>query len=73
MRGPTFKVLHWELGVFVSAETLGVDLLVPFDETRDEDSSTIGRRLCEIPLPYPFRPDRYEAGDTAWMVDRIPH
>merc|ERR1711971_393390 len=45
-RGETFKVLNWELGVFVSPKTLGVNRLVPhrrrrrkslfFQRTREE-------------------------------------
>ncbi len=28
---------------------------------------------CRVPLPYQLTPERYEAGDVAWMVDALHH
>jgi tyrosyl-DNA phosphodiesterase 1 len=74
IRGQCYKIFHWELGVFVSASTLGVDRLVPLGyvksnnkkERENEHSS-----LCEIPLPYPFRPERHGPNDRAWTTDMM--
>lgn len=71
-RGPCFKVFHWELGVFISPQTLGVDRLVPFGTAASrQPASRADETICEVPLPYPFRPDRYATNDRAWTLDMI--
>jgi tyrosyl-DNA phosphodiesterase-1 len=88
-RGQTLTIQHWELGVFISPSTLGVESMGPFvdddllsskfgsgkklessvDGNRNKvDSPAKGRRAI-IPLPYKFRPDRYQANDRPWAVD----
>jgi hypothetical protein len=75
IRGPCYKIFHWELGVFVSAQTLGVDRLVPLGyDTNNHNSKGPGRgrsTVCEIPLPYAFRPIRHGLNDRAWTTDMM--
>jgi hypothetical protein len=67
--GEKFKVFHWELGVFLSPKTLGMDgnqTLVPFvpGSSRSHQNGD-----AVIPLPYKFRPEPYSASDKPWTVD----
>ena len=81
-------IQHWELGVFVSPSTLGVDemglLLVAETNTTNNNgnininsnsnSNSNGeneneKRRAIIPIPYKFRPDKYEDSDQPWVVD----
>jgi tyrosyl-DNA phosphodiesterase-1 len=82
-RGPSLAIQHWELGVFISPSTLGVDSMGPFVDDFDRamskfdsggrkelDGSGIhGSRRAIIPLPYKFRPERYQTNDEPWAVD----
>ena len=75
MRGPCYKIFHWELGVFVSAQTLGVDRLVPLGyDINNHNGKGLGHErssVCEIPLPYAFRPNRHGLNDRAWTTDMM--
>ena len=65
--GKRLKVFHWELGVFLSSETLRKERLVPFTtEKTYKDTEGI------IPLSFAFRPASYGKGDEAWTVDNWP-
>eukprot|EP00536_Pseudo-nitzschia_multiseries_P014148 jgi/Psemu1/213863/e_gw1.663.35.1 len=70
-------VQHWELGVFVAPSTLGVDAMGPVSTAHhhhhhhQRGSSTAEHAKptrAIIPLPYQFRPDRYEDSDQPWVV-----
>jgi len=68
-------VRHWELGVFVSPRTLGVDRLVPWCPLT-ASGARLGRleggghgggpAVATVPLPYKVVPDPYEPGDRPW-------
>mmetsp|Transcript_44901 Transcript_44901/g.108974 ORF Transcript_44901/g.108974 Transcript_44901/m.108974 type:complete len:690 (+) Transcript_44901:38-2107(+) len=73
VEGTCLSVQHWELGVFVSPATLGVQRMgvSPMktgmgNDDYEEDSST---ERATIPLPYKFRPDPYIEGvDQPWYT-----
>jgi hypothetical protein len=69
--GETFKVFHWELGVFISPETLGCQRLVPFLPYRHNKNGGLPNGTVAIPLPYKFRPEHYAATDQPWTVDGL--
>jgi tyrosyl-DNA phosphodiesterase-1 len=82
VEGKVLTVQHWELGVFVSPATLGVDSMGPFVDDSGGgrklgSTSTLGKEdafKCSrafIPLPYKFRPDRYQTNDQFWATDLI--
>jgi hypothetical protein len=64
--GETFKVFHWELGVFLSPKLLGAKRLVPWDPRKAENES-VGD--VAIPLPFEFHPEPYNGNDRPWTVD----
>jgi hypothetical protein len=63
--GETFKIFHWELGVFVYPSILGKKRMVPVVPGRDYQEDE-----AEIPLPYKLNPEPYAASDKPWAVDR---
>ena len=65
-RGETFKVFHWELGVFLSPNILGKERVVPF-----QTDQLLNHEESVIPLPYKFHPERYSSSDEAWTVDDL--
>lgn len=68
VEGQVLMVQHWELGVFVSPQTLGVDSMGPLPvEGSAVENETKSRST--IPLPYKFRPDPYREEDQFWAVD----
>ncbi|KAG7349160.1 tyrosyl-DNA phosphodiesterase [Nitzschia inconspicua] len=76
LEGEVLTVQHWELGVFVSPETLGVDHMGPLPETAMSSVAelastreTNAKRRTVIPLPYKFRPDAYDEEDQFWATD----
>lgn len=80
VEGEVLTIQHWELGVFVSPATLGVDSMGPFVNNSGGgrklgSSSTIEHRKdanhtrAIIPLPYKFRPDKYKYNDQFWATD----
>jgi len=76
IRGPCFKIFHWELGVFLSPQTVGVDRLIPLGGEKKSSTTTEERdernfTTCEIPLPYAFRPDRHDLNDRPWTTDMM--
>ena len=90
-RTEVLAIQHWELGVFVSPSTLGVDAMGPLSKTTYSVSSSNpstheGKRSAStsegskkhqyeqlrravIPLPYKFRPDKYQDSDQPWVVE----
>lgn len=62
--GRRLFIRHWELGVFVSPQTLETSRLLPWTPTTMSLEDTIA-----IPLPYNIQPERYEQGDEPWAVD----
>jgi len=71
-KGETTKTLviqHWELGVFVSPATLGVDAMGAQTTGDDETALVNGKSRAVIPLPYKFKPDKYGISDRPWIVD----
>mmetsp|Transcript_3230 Transcript_3230/g.6937 ORF Transcript_3230/g.6937 Transcript_3230/m.6937 type:complete len:149 (+) Transcript_3230:1282-1728(+) len=74
-------IQHWELGVFLSPSTLGVDSMGPLPcapESSTKANSNSGKRSTTkhddhnraiIPLPYKFRPDKYQISDEPWVVE----
>ena len=69
--GETFKIFHWELGVFISPQTLGhtnrkKPKLIPFamNAVKDDDAVV-------IPIPYKFRPEPHSSNDKPWTVENI--
>jgi hypothetical protein len=74
--GETFKVFHWELGVFISPETLGCERLVPFlpcrhNNNNNQDDDGLPNGTVAIPFPYKFRPEHYATTDQPWTVDGL--
>jgi tyrosyl-DNA phosphodiesterase 1 len=75
VEGEVLAVQHWELGVFVSPKTLGVDCMGPLSEAKGETAvrvaATGGAAMTRttIPLPYRFRPDKYHEDDQFWATD----
>ncbi|KAL3907966.1 MAG: hypothetical protein SGILL_008662 [Bacillariaceae sp.] len=82
--GEVLTVQHWELGVFVSPATLGVDSMGPFVDTGGgqklgasstsagkEEVETSESRRATIPLPYKFRPEKYTGNDQFWATDLL--
>jgi hypothetical protein len=74
--GETFKIFHWELGVFLSPSTLGTDRILPFvikpdQETTTTTTTTTNNTVVRIPLPYKFHPERYSSNDQPWTVDGL--
>lgn len=65
----TLVVQHWELGVFVSPSTLGVDSMKAQTSGDDETSLVNCKNRAVIPLPYKFKPDKYDISDHPWVVD----
>jgi tyrosyl-DNA phosphodiesterase-1 len=54
----------WELGVFISPQTVQVDRLTYYSE-----SLVSTTKLGLIPLPYPLHPQPYQQSDHPWAVD----
>jgi tyrosyl-DNA phosphodiesterase 1 len=89
--GRVLVIQHWELGVFVSPVTLGVDGMGPLPSPVEEESTKISSTVASavrmipttqfnvdttdhpsrvnIPLPYPFRPNKYSAEEQFWATD----
>ena len=74
VEGTCLSVQHWELGVFISPHTLGVQRMgvspmktgMGNDDYEDDGSST---ERATIPLPYKFCPDPYIEGiDQPWYT-----
>jgi tyrosyl-DNA phosphodiesterase-1 len=83
-RTEVLAIQHWELGVFVSPSTLGVDAMGPLSKTnpsvhnrKRKASTSEGSKShrheqhsrAVIPLPYKFRPDKYQDSDQPWVVE----
>ena len=65
-------IQHWELGVFVSPSTLGVDAMgaPSYSGTKYEGVSDVSAtRRTVIPLPYQFHPIQYTNKDQPWVVE----
>jgi tyrosyl-DNA phosphodiesterase-1 len=60
--GRRMFIRSWELGVFLSPQSMGVDQLVPW-------SPMIPSGALAIPLPYQAQPDAYSASDQPWAVN----
>ena len=67
VEGEVLVIQSWELGIFVSPSTLGVDVMRPLSSVNPTDQEN--ERNSTIPLPYKFRPDRYEPLDQPWVTD----
>lgn len=63
--GQQFFIRHWELGVFVSPQTLGVNKIRPWTPA----SSAPQPGVATVPLPYAMHPDPYQSSDEAWACD----
>ena len=59
-------IRHWELGVFVSPSTLGVDAMGPQEAHSRPNCDQSSRTV--IPLPYKFKPNKYKDNDRPWVV-----
>eukprot|EP00977_Amphora_coffeiformis_P026032 scaffold23831_cov180-Amphora_coffeaeformis.AAC.2 len=58
-------IRHWELGVFLSPQTLGCEKLAPwYPDVVDLVHDTV-----TVPLPYCETPELYAASDAPWAVD----
>ena len=80
VEGEVLTVQHWELGVFISPATLGVDSMGPYVDDSVGSGQKLGASLSTpeekktgtraiIPIPYKFRPERYQASDQFWATD----
>jgi len=65
----TLVVQHWELGVFVSPSTLGVDTMGPLSSPLASRKDDDDDRRTVIPLPYKIQPDKYNDSDRPWVVE----
>ena len=63
-------IQHWELGVFVSPSTLGVDAMGAPSSHQEIDgtNNTSSNSRTVIPLPYKFQPIQYTNADKPWVV-----
>jgi tyrosyl-DNA phosphodiesterase-1 len=57
-------VRHWELGVFLSPQTLRAERLVPWSEQGPFRPGDV-----TVPQPYSLYPRPYQASDRPWAVD----
>lgn len=57
-------VRHWELGVFLSPQTLRAERLVPWSEQGSFRPGDVA-----VPQPYSLYPQPYQASDRPWAVD----
>jgi hypothetical protein len=72
--GETFKMFHWELGVFLCPATLGTDRILPFVPDHHHETTITKdnhHTVVRIPLPYKFHPERYSSNDQPWTVDGL--
>jgi tyrosyl-DNA phosphodiesterase-1 len=59
-------VRHWELGVFLSPQTLRAERIVPWSEQGPFLPGDV-----TVPQPYSLHPQPYEASDRPWAVDAL--
>lgn len=59
-----FFLSSWELGVFLSPQTVQVDRLTYYSESFVSTS-----KVGIIPFPYPLHPQPYQQSDHPWAVD----
>ncbi|CAB9521823.1 Tyrosyl-DNA phosphodiesterase 1 [Seminavis robusta] len=64
--GDCIYVKSWELAVFLSPQTLGVDKLLLWGN----DNGGSGR-TATVPLPYKINPDPYDSNDEPWTAENI--
>jgi tyrosyl-DNA phosphodiesterase 1 len=67
-KGQQFFIRHWELGVFLSPETLVTRRLLPL---RLKDDSFSANDAVVVPLPYKFHPEPYQDSDRPWAWDKV--
>ena len=66
--GQHLYIASWELGVFVSPQTLGVDRLVPYGA----DTTTDGTSVATVPMPFCTHAlERYTPTDEPWAWDKV--